>query len=254
MTTPTPTLRSALVEALYPESKDRHHCAFLCDKVLAVLAANASAPVEQAAPKSNWTNEEKALEITRTIFPELCTGFSDDYCEFMQAARVVDRVLASPHFQSLATEKPTSSPGERTASTIDDPRRVPVEGGSAVANANEVAAQSQTPMTPKYAALLKEMERVPRSDGDKMLHAFARQMEQTYMDSRFDDITKIGSEAIWKAVQEIGPWSESNDMPWEDEILCGLSIAKERFATLETALAAYRLARQPDQRQGEGRV
>jgi hypothetical protein len=35
-----------------------------------------------------------------------------------------------------------------------------------------------------------------------------------------------GTEAIWNAVQELSPWSESNDMEWSDEILCGLFGAK----------------------------
>ncbi len=67
-----------------------------------------------------------------------------------------------------------------------------------------------------------EIQKLPRIDGDRLLREFAKKMEQTYLDSRFDDITKDGSIAIWNAVQKLSPWSESNDMPWEEEILCGL--------------------------------
>lgn len=37
------------------------------------------------------------------------------------------------------------------------------------------------------------------------------------------DFDPKGHGAIWDAVQKLSPWHESNDMPWCDEILCGLS-------------------------------
>ena len=42
-----------------------------------------------------------------------------------------------------------------------------------------------------------------------------------------------GEKAIWDAVQELSPWTESNDMEWADEILCGLAGVKQRVEEAE---------------------
>lgn len=43
--------------------------------------------------------------------------------------------------------------------------------------------------------------------------------------------------ALWAFVQKISPWSESNDMPWEDEVGTGIGFLLQRAEEAEAKLA-----------------
>lgn len=45
------------------------------------------------------------------------------------------------------------------------------------------------------------------------------------------DALRTDRKTLWDFVQKVSPWSESNDMPWIDEVMCGISLlAQERDA------------------------
>lgn len=44
---------------------------------------------------------------------------------------------------------------------------------------------------------------------------------------------EAGHEFVWNMVQKLSPWSESNDMPWSEEIACGLRGVESVIAALE---------------------
>lgn len=53
-------------------------------------------------------------------------------------------------------------------------------------------------------------------------------------------VTKHFREQLWKGLQAVAPWSESNDMDWEDEILCGLQLAIQAKQDLQASEVDYR--------------
>lgn len=65
--------------------------------------------------------------------------------------------------------------------------------------------------------------------------------------------------AVWKGVQAVSPWSESNDMEWADEVLTGVHLlvqAKaewiERAAWVARDMLRYELADVPSERDARG--
>lgn len=42
---------------------------------------------------------------------------------------------------------------------------------------------------------------------------------------------------VYRHLQKRSPWTESNDMPWEDEMICGIDILFQRATESERRLA-----------------
>ncbi len=137
MTTPTttPALRSALTKAVNDYLLLTNAMGVSAENIMSIIWPHlAPAPVEQAALAA-------AKEIDYT------TPWETPRAEHW--ARIITR-----HFQSLATEKPTSSPGE-TGGEDADQRKYPLTAPKVPEDA--FPAQSQTPMTDAEAAKVKEV-------------------------------------------------------------------------------------------------
>lgn len=50
-------------------------------------------------------------------------------------------------------------------------------------------------------------------------------------------------EIVYRYLQKVAPWSESNDMLWCDEVVCGIDSLMQRIAELEADSARYRWLR-----------
>lgn len=46
-------------------------------------------------------------------------------------------------------------------------------------------------------------------------------------------------QAVWTYLQSVSPWSESNDMDWSDEIICGIDILKQDHDDWKQTAANY---------------
>lgn len=86
---------------------------------------------------------------------------------------------------------------------------------------------------------LAELE---RENAELRRDAKARTGDNVYVDAVLKERNELrrtveeGSKemkAVWDYLQRVSPWSESNDMDWADEIICGIGGLERRIAELE---------------------
>ncbi len=167
MTTPTPALRSAIERAIKEvsnfdrDSVSANYTDLTNELVQAVESVLAPAPVEQAALAA-------AKEIDYT------TPWETPRAEHW--ARIITR-----HFQSLATEKPTSSPGETGGEATPHTCLQSSAPGATChhdfCKPTPLPAQSKTPMTPYLSNTEHREHGITLNGEDYIKLTFARTLE-----------------------------------------------------------------------------
>lgn len=94
--------------------------------------------------------------------------------------------------------------------------------------------------------MLEQFEHLPEDSPSRpTADDLAKRLKQTQKDLaqalEFLGEFHTNNELIWRELQRLSPWGESNDMDWIDEIMCGFGGVETRLTEMQAALEACRV-------------